>query len=217
MATYSCTLCTSFQSSPGLAAECDPDRSLVADFGQWKVGVSILTRPRGRVRPGGAGRRGGQSSNVSILTRPRGRVRRSQRGLELLIHRRVSILTRPRGRVRRRVRRGSGWTAGGCRTGSRPRGRVRRRVRRWGPVPDPQPLHLPGLAAECDAECDSTAAFSSLPAWASPGLAAECDAECDRSRSAVDTSRLASPASRPSATASATVANYASAQAEPGS
>ena len=61
-------------------------------------GVSILTRPPGRVQPvravGVAVR-----EVVSILTRPEGRVQRHRDGEDDEIHARVSILTRPEGRV----------------------------------------------------------------------------------------------------------------------
>ena len=85
-----------FQSSPGPKAGCyDAVDGAAAPF----RGVSILTRPEGRVLRGDDAN-GVVMGGVSILTRPEGRVllpssRRSPGG------RTVSILTRPEGRVLR--------------------------------------------------------------------------------------------------------------------
>src|SRR5690606_28641465 len=62
-----------FQSSLHPEAECDLLRWYERDG--WRVTVSILTPPRGRVRRRDRPRRGLQTRRVSILTPPRGRVR----------------------------------------------------------------------------------------------------------------------------------------------
>ena len=84
-----------FQSSPGLRAGCYVHRRADA---VKRLAVSILTRPSGRVLPGGKARIAARVWEVSILTRPSGRVlppRQSPRAG----HHLVSILTRPSGRV----------------------------------------------------------------------------------------------------------------------
>ena len=84
-----------FQSSPDPKAGCAVNISVKQALYE---GVSILTRPEGRVRRG-VGRRDGHHRQVSILTRPEGRVRRHT-GLQVAGGHSVSILTRPEGRVR---------------------------------------------------------------------------------------------------------------------
>jgi len=65
---------SAFQSSPDPAAGCDGQEPPGSEQG---AGVSILTRPRGRVRRPISSGRPAEINGVSILTRPRGRVRRN--------------------------------------------------------------------------------------------------------------------------------------------
>ena len=64
------------------------------------VGVSILTRPEGRVQQS-LQVASPESQRVSILTRPEGRVQLQLNGVAYAIANAVSILTRPEGRVQR--------------------------------------------------------------------------------------------------------------------
>ena len=81
-----------------------PDAALCVAGLHPAHGVSILTRPEGRMRRGGRGHPG-LAGAVSILTRPEGRMRRVS-GLPADAVAHVSILTRPEGRMRPPRRRG---------------------------------------------------------------------------------------------------------------
>ena len=158
-----------FQSSPGPKAGC---YYLEVRPVAHPVGVSILTRPEGRVlqilgppvprRPRGfnphPARRPGATGEarrplrvfyaVSILTRPEGRVLRGRGGVRRVC-RRVSILTRPEGRVLHAGAARVQHVLDGVSILTRPEGRVLQGARTSSVVRSPLFQSSPGPKAGC--------------------------------------------------------------------